>query len=318
MLMLEPSHAFARYIDNARRGPMALWRVFIGALLVAAIWLAWTLAAFLTGAALSGQLAIVAGAREADRWSTVDRLLNTPPGMAMVFCSFAGIWAGVWLALRLLHGRPLSSILGADRRISWGNLLRGFITAFAIAALSEAAFYIVDPTIVRSRIGIGEWLSWLPLLASLLLVQTSAEELAFRGYLTQSLAALFRTPLIWAGLPTVFFALLHWDGAASPAMNAAALASIAAFAIAATILLHRTGDLGAAIGVHWGMNLFAILIVSRTSWLSGAAILKGRAVNEGTWTAFDATWLALTSFATFGAILWLLLASHSPLRVRAT
>jgi hypothetical protein len=95
------------------------------------------------------------------------------------------------------------------------------------------------------------------------------------------------------------------------------LVSIAAFAATATLLVYRTGDLGAAMGVHLGINFFSILVVSRITWLDGAALLTGRAVDSAGWTTGDAIWLAILSVAMFAIIFWLLLAARSPLGVGA-
>jgi hypothetical protein len=55
------------------------------------------------------------------------------------------------------------------------------------------------------------WASFLPLALVGVLVQTGAEEVLFRGYLQQQLAARFASPLAWMVLPSVIFALLHYQ-----------------------------------------------------------------------------------------------------------
>ncbi len=292
---------------------MALWRVVVAVVLVGLTWLAWTLAAIFTVALYTGAFDDLAGAGAAEGWPFVEEFFGSPAGLAAILSSFIGIW----LAVRLLHSRPFASVLGAGGRLSFGNFSRGLAAALIVSALSEAAFYIADPSIVRSDVPLGAWLGWLAPLTLALFVQISAEELAFRGYLMQSLAALFSNPIVWAGIPALFFTLLHWDPNAAGAMNAAMLVSIAAFAATATFLVYRTGDLGAAMGVHLGINFFSILIVSRMTWLDGAALLTGRPVDSQGWTAGDAIWLAVLSLAMFGIILWLLLARSSPLKVAA-
>lgn len=311
MSVLAP--AFASYVERARDGPNALWRIVLGLAIVGIAWMALTFAALMLAMFSTGAFASLVGG--ADAWAVFRELVGKPLGLAATLCSFLGIWLGVWLAVRLLHGRALAGVLGAERRISWANLMRGLLVALFVSVLSEAAFYPADPTIVRSDVPLAVWLGWLVPLAILLLVQTSAEELVFRGYLTQSLGAMFRSPFVWAGIPTTIFTLLHWNSAADPAMNAAALVSIAAFALAATLLVYRTGDLGAAIGVHLGVNGFSILVVGRTSWLDGVALLRGSTIDTGAWSVLDAAWLAAISVATFLLMLWLLLGRRSPLRL---
>ncbi len=309
--------AFALFVDQARNGKIAVWRVVVTVLLVGVVWLAWTLAAFLLVAFYTGAFDDLANVGRTDGWPFVEEFFGSPAGLAAMLSSFIGIWLGIWLAVRLLHARPLRSVLGAGGRFSFSNFSRGLAAALIVSALSEAAFYAADPSIVRSDVPLGARLGWLAPLTLALLVQISAEELAFRGYLMQSLAALFRSPIIWAGVPALFFTLLHWDPNAAPAMRMAMLVSIAAFAATASLLVYRTGDVAAAMGVHLGVNFFSILVVSRMTWLDGAALLTGRPVDSEGWATGHAIWLAGLSLAMFAIILWILLAARSPLSVVA-
>ena len=64
------------------------------------------------------------------------------------------------------------------------------------------------------QLPLAAWAAWLPLALPPLLVQTAAEEVAFRGYLMQGLAARFRQPLGLAAPPRArSSALLHWNPA---------------------------------------------------------------------------------------------------------
>ena len=230
--------------------------------------------------------------------------------------TFAGIWVGLWITLRLLHRRSLRSVFGREQRLSGGDFGRALAATFFVSLLSELAALAVDPTFERGSIGIGAWLLWLAPLAFLLFVQISAEEVAFRGYLVQTLAARFRSVIVWGALPAVFFTLVHWDPAAIPYMNATILVSIAAFAATATVLVYATGNLAAAMGVHFGMNFFGILLVSHASWLNGAALFVGRPLGGGSWTPTDAVLLAVNGILSMALILWLLLSWRSPLGLR--
>jgi hypothetical protein len=100
-------------------------------------------------------------------------------------------------------------------------------------------------------------------------------------------------------------------------MSAVLLLTIGAFAAVATILVYATGNLGAAIGVHLGLNVFGILIVSHSSWLDGAALFVGRPLEDPGWTAAEAAGLVLIGLATLALMLWLLLAGRSPLKLPA-
>ena len=98
-------------------------------------------------------------------------------------------------------------------------------------------------------------------------------------------------------------------------MTAAMLASIAAFAATATVLVVRTGNLAAGIGAHLGLNTFGILVVSHMSWLSGVALLNGQPVDVGEWSGLDAFLVGVFGVAPFVLVALLLLHPRSPLRV---
>ncbi|WP_338153259.1 CPBP family intramembrane glutamic endopeptidase [Pseudophaeobacter leonis] len=61
-----------------------------------------------------------------------------------------------------------------------------------------------------SNLGFWPWLGLLPLSLLAVLVQVSAEEVVFRGYLQQALAARFKSPVIWLVAPSALFGLAHY------------------------------------------------------------------------------------------------------------
>jgi membrane protease YdiL (CAAX protease family) len=307
----EPFH---RYVEAARQGRNELWRVLLGALLIALVWTAGTILFVVAAIPLLNRLSAGPG----DTGGMFDALGASPVGVACVLASFLFIWPGVWLALRFFHRRAFRSVLGGGGRLSWPDFRRGLAAVLIVSLVAEAAMLPLGPLPERNAaIGLGQWLLLLVPFAALVFLQSCGEELAFRGYLLQSLAARFRSPLVWGAAPGLLFTLVHWNAAAVPWMNATVLLAIAGFAATATILVYATGNLGAAMGVHFGMNVFGILFVSHAGWLSGAALFVSRPLEAPGWTAEEAVALGVISLAMFPPILWLLLSPRSPLRVSA-
>jgi CAAX protease family protein len=306
------SSAFRRYVDAARERA-GLWRIGLGSGLILLLWGASTIAAFALGGVFG---AFVLGGRLAeDPNAFVDAVLASPAGVEIALLSFSGMAAGVFLAVRWVHWRPMGTVLGASGRLAWGDFRRGLSASLIASALAELLTLLVDSSVERSAIGLGTWFLWLVPTILLLFLQVSAEELTFRGYLLQSLAARFRSPIVWALLPLALFTALHWNAHSSLPMAAAMLASIAAFAATATVLVVRTGNLAAGIGAHLGLNTFGILGVSHMSWLSGLALFRGKPVDLGDWSDLDAFFVGLLGVAPFVLVALLLLHPRSPLRV---
>ena len=111
----------------------------------------------------------------------------------------------------------------------------------------------------------------LPLALLAVLIQTSAEEILFRGYLQQQLAARFRSPVIWMVAPALLFGVLHYRPDAG-ANGGLIMLWAAGFALAAADLTARAGTLGPAIGLHFMSNASALLSAEGT--LSGLALFR--------------------------------------------
>ncbi len=131
----------------------------------------------------------------------------------------------------------------------------------------------------------------------------------------QSLAARVRSPWVWAALPGLLFTLLNLTPQALPWMHAALLISIASFAATATILVVATGNLGAAMGAHLGLNLFGLIGVSHSGWLSGLALLEGHPAEGPGWSLAQGVSLTLIGIGQMLLVLVLLLHRRSPLRL---
>ncbi len=309
------SEAFQHYVERAREGRTSLWRFALGIVVITLVWGLTTTLALNAGIRMSGTAGLLIGEGREGSWAIVQRFFQTPTGLAATLSSFLGISVGVYLVVKVLHRRAFGGVLGASGRLSASAFLRGFVASLIASALAELAFYFIDPSLTRSSMATAVWLGWLLPLAALLFVQISAEELAFRGYLMQSLAARFRSPFVWGVVPGLLFTLLHWNSDSPLSMNESQIVTIAAFAAIAALLVYLTGNLGAAMGTHFGMNLFSILIVSHMGWLSGAALFVSRPLDAPGWTGVESLWLAVINIASFALILAMLLHRRSPLRV---
>ena len=107
---------------------------------------------------------------------------------------------------------------------------------------------------------IGGWLALLPIALLVLLIQVSAEELFFRGFLQRQLALRSHSPLIWMILPSAIFGALHYFNAQGPAEGVLWAFFATLLGIVSADLTARHGTLGPAIGLHLVNNIIAILI----------------------------------------------------------
>ena len=223
---------------------------------------------------------------------------STPRAVLVTLASFVGLFAAPFLAARLLHGRW--RLIGPARAA-----LRDFAVACAAMAGAYAASMGVWALAYDSLPGVpsAAWLTLLPLTVVLLLIQTGAEEIAFRGYLQSQLAARFSSPVVWAVLPSLAFGAIHFDPAMPPSNIAAVVLSASLFGLVAADITARTGTLGAAWGLHFVNNFAALALLATPGSLDGLGL---RRAPYGTDEPL-AAWLVAADLALI-AIAWAVLA----------
>lgn len=283
---------FDAYILPARFFPQ-VWRLIAGIGLVAVVYLG------LNTLALAA-VGLRSGAEAVDTLLARLAVASTPATALILLASFLPMALGVGLACRLLHRRPALSLMGPARRIL-PDFLRGAGAVLAVYLPVLGLWGLVHDS--QPNLPPGLWLALLPLSLGGIAIQTLAEELLFRGYLVQQLAARFARAAIWAGVPALAFAALHFDpgrmGDAAPLAVAVALL----FAVMAIDLTRITGGLGAAWGAHFAINAVAIAGLATGPTLSGLAL---RATPYGADGAGGSVFLAAAELLPL-MLAWLLL-----------
>jgi hypothetical protein len=264
MLSFSPQYAPLRSFVAPAIGRAQLWRTLAGlGIALATYTLALQVVAHLVIAGLGpflGRIAlgmIAAGA--------------TPLALTALLFTFLGLTGGLALGLGLMMNRGLHTLIGPGRMA-----LRCFLwVALPICGLwlLMMPLAVMAPN-VDPHLSFWEQARWLPLALPGLLIQTGTEELIFRGYLQQQLAARWSSSWIWMALPSALFGALHW----APGENGALAPLIAlwafAFGLAAADLTARTGNLGAAIGLHFATNAQTLFLVGLNGNLHGLALFS--------------------------------------------
>jgi uncharacterized protein len=259
---------FERYIASGghRTGH---WRLVSGVVIIAAMW-------FAGAAGVLFLWTVYTSVRSGDPDLAAERLGSVliggdPEIVGVLLTTFAGIWAGVFLVVTVLHRQRFATLFAPERRVRFGDLGRGILVAVAFAfASTVVGLTIAAP--VATTLSLPIWLAFLVPLVALVFLQATAEELIFRGYLLQQLALRSRNPLVWAVLPSAVFGALHWAGDLPGEAVAYYVLTTFLMGLALAALVWRTGSLWAAIGVHVGFNAIGLTVVGAEGVLSGAQL----------------------------------------------
>ncbi len=196
---------------------------------------------------------------------------DTPGKLLILLATFLGMALGPFAAAAMLHERSPASLFGRAPVV-----LRDFsiamVGAGTILGLSLIPWFWLNDAV--PGISFDIWIYLLPIALIGILVQTGAEEILFRGYIQQQLAVRFRSPLIWALLPSILFGFAHFDVTSAGDNAILVVVSAGLFGLLAADLTARTGSIGAAWGFHFANNTLALLIVSTEGTLTGLALYK--------------------------------------------
>jgi uncharacterized protein len=175
---------------------------------------------------------------------------------------------GIFIVVRVLHQRRLRTLVTPAPRVNWRRVALGFGLWFVLALLSTGLEFALFPdSFTWHWIGIASYLPFLLLALIFTPIQTTAEELFFRGYLLQATgrvtgAGTLARRLVAAIINGILFALPH---AANPEVQLDPVLLMLFFfgmgAFLAWITL-EDGTAELAIGAHAANNLFVALLVN--------------------------------------------------------
>ena len=271
-----------------------IWRICLGLFLIAIIYVSLSFGWFIM----------------LDRPAQIrlEGLGSTPIDLAALLFSFFFIWLGIALVCRWLHRHPLHALYGLTCKINWQHFLIGAGLAFATAIITETSISIFsshffEPSSqANPNITATLWLRWFIPISALVFVQIGAEEILFRGYLLQHIRA--RGGRFWWSifLPSLLFGMLHFD---FPTFGVNAFFYMLHTSLAGIILCLvtlKTGNLGAALGLHFGVNAL-MLIFGLEGHLDGMSFFVIQLDPKGAQTTLSV--MIFTLFEGLAFLLWL-------------
>lgn len=169
---------------------------------------------------------------------------------------------GIFLAVRYIHNRPLRTLITPAPALDWRRAGQGFLVWFVIVALLSLAEALLYPGRYVWTPDLRRFVPFVFLALILIPIQTSAEELFFRGYLLQWIGLRLRNIWLLSAISGLIFGLMH---TLNPEFQFnPLLLSVYYFlmgAVPAYVTL-RDGRLELALGFHAANNLFAALFAN--------------------------------------------------------
>lgn len=167
------------------------------------------------------------------------------------------------LAVRVLHHRRFRTLISFDGSFQTKRLLVGFGVWLGLLIIFTGIDYFLHPQDYANTFNLSAWFLLLPFALILTPIQTSTEELFYRGYLMQGLGLLTKHPLVLILVTSLAFTIPHLGnpemGRGEFVWGALVYLTWGAFFAAITL---KDDRLELALGVHAANNLFSDLIVN--------------------------------------------------------
>jgi len=200
--------------------------------------------------------------------------------------SFVAVLPGIWLVVKKLHDLPLMSILSGRKNIDYNRILFSFCLSGAIISLMVITGYLISPDNYEINFKLKEFLILLIIAVCLIPIQTSVEEIVFRGYLMQGFGYWFNSRFMALFMSCSVFGILH---IANPEVTQLGYGFIfvyfiVSFMLGITVLMDDGLEL--VLGFHAANNIFiALLLTSDWTVLQTESVLKD--ISDPTFGIYD-------------------------------
>ena len=183
--------------------------------------------------------------------------------------SIYSMFIGAFIAVKWIHKRPFGTIFNCRGKIRWSNFWIGFAVFGLLLAAGTAADYFLNPGTYTFSFDASKFWYTLPLILLMTPIQTTAEEVVFRGYVIQSFGVKIKNGLLLSVISGVLFTLPHLANPEIYASNKLGVFSTVCMVLnyfvtgmVLAMITIRTNSLEAAMGAHAVNNLFRFLLVS--------------------------------------------------------
>ncbi len=199
----------------------------------------------------------------------------------LVLLSFVGAFLMLWLFLKVLHKRSIKTLITPYEKINWSKIFFAFGLWMLFAFLIEGITYLIYPDVYIFQL---EWSKFIPLLLICILIlpiQTTFEEIFFRGYLMQGIALLSFNKWIPLVITSILFGSMHFFNPEVEKFGAGLMLTYyigVGFFLGFITLMDDSLEL--ALGVHAATNIYSATFVTfEGSALKTNAIFLAEIVN---------------------------------------
>ena len=142
---------------------------------------------------------------------TTFRLEGVDPLLDYIFLNLSLVCflIGIYMAMKLVHKRSIRTLITPFEKINWKKIIIGFVGYGILVILGSVADYMAAPETYRFSFDASKFFVGLPIILILTPLQTTAEELFFRGYIIQNFGRKIKNTIILSAISGFIFMVPH-------------------------------------------------------------------------------------------------------------
>lgn len=196
--------------------------------------------------------------------------------MLPFMCSFFLLY----IYIKRVHKRPFRSVITPFRKLNYAKFLYAFGVWMFILVVFELIYYAGNPGNYMLQFNFSKFAILLLLSIPVLLIQTSYEELIFRGYGMQWLGRYMPYRIVPLLMTSFGFGLMHISNPEVAAFGPMVIIDYIVIGLTLGLVSLLSDSLEFAMGLHFANNLFAALFLSYdSSVLQTDAVFRLKEVN---------------------------------------
>ncbi len=249
------------FVELAATGKNEWWRYVLAVPAIAIIGIACLLIA-ITALSFMGFSDVVENLAELGAGALEGDLMVSAMTFALALISIGFYLLGILVVIPLLHGRAWRTLFHVGRRFNWAGFFVSLLIVVLVAPIELFLEFFKDEPSLSVVFEAERFLVFALVAILFLPFQILAEEVFFRGYLMQGVAAISKSTLLRLIIPACLFAAGHVVNTEVVIGGVWAMALYLLIGLYLGVLVLRGNGLEYAAGFHLGNNLVAALIVS--------------------------------------------------------
>lgn len=250
------------YIEQAYKSLHEGWRYILGFVII-----------FFIGWQLLGSIPITVGAWM--RSDNLDDFIQAGEGnfyplfegesnlyLILALCTFLGGLLALILVIKYIHRQRFTKLVTARKKIDWSRFFFSFGIWALFSIVSTLFTYYFTPEDLLWNFNLMPFLGLLAVSILLLPLQTSFEELFFRGYLMQGIGVAARNKLTPLIITSLMFGLMHAFNPEIEKIGYSVLSVYIGIGFFLGIITLMDDGMELALGFHAANNMLIALLVT--------------------------------------------------------